>query len=70
MLLARSAFQKLSAEVTPLVAGLESGEVARVLEDYGWNKSNELAEAFLEIGIAEAGGDGGRDASAKADAAE
>lgn len=58
-LMFRAVLQKLAAELTPLVAGLETGEIARVIEDYAWDKSNEVADALAELGVTDGGGDVG-----------
>ena len=58
-LLVRAELQKMASELPPILAGLESGQMAAVIEDYGWNKSEHLSKAFGELGVTDGGGAGG-----------
>mgnify|MGYP003661802254 CR=1 FL=1 len=58
-LLVRAELQKMASELPPILAGLESGQMAAVIEDYGWNKAEHLSKAFGELGVTDGGGAGG-----------
>lgn len=45
----RTMLQKLPIEVTPLVAGLDSAKTAKALEQWAFDKSQEIADAYEHL---------------------